>query len=62
MIVGGLMWYFENEKECMRWKWIVEVIKGVGRFKVGGLFEFIDYNGKFFMSEMMKGRYLLVCL
>ncbi|KAK0392872.1 hypothetical protein NLU13_2366 [Sarocladium strictum] len=60
MTAGGLMWYFENEKERMRRKRIAEATKGVGRPKVGGPFELTDHNGKPFTSEMMKGRYSLV--
>lgn len=57
---GGLMWYFEHEKERMHRKRIADSTKGVGRPKVGGPFELIDQNGNRFTSEDMKGRYALV--
>lgn len=45
----------------MHRKRIADASKGVGRPKVGGTFELIDQNGKPFTSEMMKGKYSLVC-
>ncbi|TFB01289.1 Protein SCO1, partial [Trichoderma ghanense] len=57
---GGLVWYFEHEKERMQRKRIAEATKGVGRPKVGGSFELTDQNGKPFTSEMMKGKHSLV--
>ncbi|KAL7925818.1 SCO1/SenC domain-containing protein [Trichoderma austrokoningii] len=57
---GGLVWYFEFEKERMQRKRIAETTKGVGRPKVGGPFELIDQNGDKFTSEMMRGRHSLV--
>lgn len=57
---GGLVWYFEYEKERMQRKRIAEATKGVGRPKVGGDFELVDQDGKPFTSADMKGRYSLV--
>ncbi|KAL2757689.1 hypothetical protein ACRALDRAFT_2097434 [Sodiomyces alcalophilus JCM 7366] len=57
---GGLVWYFEFEKQRMQRKRIAEATKGIGKPKVGGPFELIDQNGKKFTSEDMKGRYALV--
>ncbi|KAH6605252.1 sco1 precursor [Trichoderma cornu-damae] len=57
---GGLVWYFEHEKERMQRKRIAEATKGVGRPKVGGSFELMDHNGKPFTSDMMKGKHSLV--
>lgn len=57
---GGLVWYFEHEKERMQRKRIADAAKGVGRPKVGGPFELVDQNNKPFTSEMMKGKYSLV--
>ncbi|KAJ4857021.1 SCO1/SenC domain-containing protein [Trichoderma breve] len=57
---GGLVWYFEHEKERMQRKRIAEATKGVGRPKVGGTFELTDQNGKTFTSEMMRGKHSLV--
>lgn len=45
----------------MQRKRIADASKGVGRPKVGGTFELVDQNGKPFTSEMMKGKYSLVC-
>lgn len=59
---GGLVWYFEHEKQRMQRKRIAESTKGIGRPKVGGPFELIDQNGNKFTSEDMKGRYALVRL
>ncbi|KAK7750414.1 Cu-binding protein [Diatrype stigma] len=57
---GGLVWYFEHEKQRMQRKRVAEAAKGVGRPKVGGPFELIDQNGKPFSSEDLRGRYSLV--
>ncbi|KAK1242716.1 hypothetical protein MKX08_005528 [Trichoderma sp. CBMAI-0020] len=57
---GGLVWYFEFEKERMQRKRVAETTKGVGRPKVGGPFELIDQNGEKFTSEMMRGKHSLV--
>lgn len=59
---GGLVWYFEHEKQRMQRKRIAEATKGVGRPKVGGEFELVDQNGKPFTSADMQGRYSLVSL
>lgn len=45
----------------MQRKRIADASKGVGRPKVGGTFELVDQNGKPFTSEMMNGKYSLVC-
>lgn len=57
---GGLLWYFEYEKERMKRKRVAEATKGVGRPKVGGPFELIDQYGKTVTAEDLKGRYSLV--
>ncbi|KAL7948471.1 SCO1/SenC domain-containing protein [Trichoderma barbatum] len=57
---GGLVWYFEHEKERMQRKRVAEATKGVGRPKVGGSFELTDQNGKTFTSDMMMGKHSLV--
>ncbi|KAK7917064.1 hypothetical protein PG985_010672 [Apiospora marii] len=57
---GGLVWYFEFEKQRMQRKRVAEATKGVGRPKVGGDFLLQDQNGKPFGSADMKGRYSLV--
>jgi protein SCO1/2 len=60
MASGGLVWYFEHEKQRMQRKRIAEATKGVGRPKVGGDFELVDQDGKPFGSADLKGRYSLV--
>ncbi|ROT35409.1 SCO1/SenC [Sodiomyces alkalinus F11] len=60
MTAGGLVWYFEYEKQRMQRKRIADATKGIGKPKVGGPFELIDQNGNPFSSEDMKGRYALV--
>ncbi|KAI1391956.1 SCO1 protein [Hypoxylon trugodes] len=57
---GGLMWYFEREKERMQRKRVAAATKGVGKPKVGGRFELVDQEGRVFGSEDLKGRYSLV--
>lgn len=57
---GGLVWYFEHEKQRMHRKRIAEATKGVGRPKVGGDFELVDQEGRPFSSADLKGRYSLV--
>jgi len=59
---GGLVWYFEHEKERMHQKRVAEATKGVGRPKVGGDFELVDQDGKPFSNADMLGRYSLVSL
>lgn len=59
---GGLVWYFEHEKQRMQRKRVAEATKGVGRPKVGGDFELVDQDGKPWTSANMKGRYSLVSL
>ncbi len=39
---------------------MAEAAKGVGRPKVGGVFDLIDHEGKKFTDEDMKGGYSLV--
>ncbi|KAK3392973.1 SCO1/SenC-domain-containing protein [Podospora didyma] len=57
---GGLLYYFEREKERMQRKRIADSTKGVGRPKVGGPFELIDQNGNTVTDNDLKGRYSLV--
>lgn len=57
---GGLVWYFEYEKERMHRRRVAEATKGVGRPKVGGDFDLLDQDGKPFSSADMLGRYSLV--
>ncbi|KAI0385046.1 SCO1 protein [Hypomontagnella monticulosa] len=57
---GGLVWYFEHEKQRMQRKRVAEAAKGVGKPKVGGAFELIDHEGRVFSSEDLKGRYSLI--
>ncbi|KAI0130133.1 SCO2 protein [Xylariales sp. AK1849] len=57
---GGLVWYFEYEKQRMQRKRIAEATKGVGRPKVGGDFQLLDQEGRPFGSKDLKGRYSLL--
>lgn len=57
---GGLVWYFEHEKQRMQRERIADASKGVGRPRVGGDFALVDQDGKLFTSAMMKGKYSLV--
>ncbi|SPN99965.1 probable SCO1 protein precursor [Cephalotrichum gorgonifer] len=57
---GGLVLYFEYEKERMRRKRIAEANKGSGKPSVGGPFELLDHHGNPFTQEDLKGRYSLV--
>lgn len=57
---GGLVWYFEHEKERMHQKRVAEATKGVGRPKVGGDFELVDQDGRPFSNADLLGRYSLV--
>ncbi|MCJ1308210.1 Cu-binding protein [Agyrium rufum] len=57
----GMIFYFRYEKARVERKRIAEASKGMGRPKVGGIFELIDQDGKPFSSEDgMKGRFSLV--
>jgi len=57
---GGLVWYFEFEKQRMQRKRIAEANKGAGKPLVGGPFELLDQHGNRFTHEELKGRYSLV--
>lgn len=57
---GGMLWYFEHEKERMQRARVAEANKGVGRPKVGGPFNLIDQNGRPFSEDDLKGRHSLV--
>lgn len=57
---GGLVFYFQYEKDRMERKRIADATKGVGRPKVGGPFQLVDQNGKPFTEQNMKGKYALV--
>lgn len=57
---GGLLYYFEREKERMRVKRIAESQKGVGAPKVGGPFQLINQDGKTITEQDLRGRYSLV--
>ncbi|KAK1833169.1 SCO1/SenC-domain-containing protein [Podospora conica] len=57
---GGLLYYFEQEKERMRRKRIEDSHKGVGAPKVGGPFQLVDQNGQPFTEQDLKGKYSLV--
>ncbi|KAK4453384.1 SCO1/SenC-domain-containing protein [Podospora aff. communis PSN243] len=57
---GGLLYYFEREKERMQAKRIAESQKGVGAPKVGGPFQLINQDGKTVTEQDLKGRYSLV--
>lgn len=53
--------YFRSEKERMHRQRITEASKGVGKPKVGGMFELVDQDGKVWKSEEeMKGKFGLV--
>ena len=55
-----MIFYFRYEKERMERQRIAEAAKGVGRPKVGGIFELQDQEGRKFTDEDMKGGYSLV--
>ncbi|KEZ39371.1 SCO2 protein [Scedosporium apiospermum] len=57
---GGLVWYFEFEKQRMQRKRVAEATKGAGKPLVGGPFELLDQHGNKFTHEDLKGRYSLV--
>jgi protein SCO1/2 len=57
---GGLLWYFEHEKQRMQRKRIAEANKGVGKPKVGGSFSLVDQNGNTVTDADLKGRYSLI--
>ncbi|KAK0655827.1 cytochrome c oxidase-like protein [Cercophora newfieldiana] len=57
---GGLLYYFEREKERMQAKRIADSQKGVGAPKVGGPFQLIDQDGKTVTEQDLRGRYSLV--
>lgn len=60
LVGGGLVWYFEHEKQRMQRKRIAEATKGVGKPKVGGDFQLVDQEGRPFSSNDLKGRHSLV--
>ena len=60
LVGGGLVWYFEHEKQRMQRKRIAEATKGVGKPKVGGDFQLVDQEGRPFSSNDLKGQHSLV--
>jgi len=59
---GGLLYYFEREKDRMRSQRIADAQKGVGTPKVGGPFQLMDQDGKTVTEQDLRGRYSLVSL
>ncbi|KAI9675060.1 MAG: Cu-binding protein [Caeruleum heppii] len=57
---AGLIFYFRYERARMERKRIAEAAKGVGKPKVGGVFDLVDQDGKPFTQEEMKGKFALV--
>ncbi|MCJ1473485.1 Cu-binding protein [Lambiella insularis] len=56
-----MVFYFRSEKERMERQRIAEASKGVGKPKVGGVFELVDQDGRVWKSEEeMKGKFSLV--
>lgn len=61
LTAGAAMWlYFRYEKERMQRKKIAEGSKGVGKPKVGGIFEMIDQDGRPWTEQNIKGGFTLV--
>lgn len=58
---GGMIVYFQVEKERLARKRVAEMSKGVGRPKVGGPFVLRDLNGEVVTDETLKGKYSFVC-
>lgn len=58
---GGMIVYFQVEKERLARARIAEMSKGVGRPKVGGPFLLKDLEGKDVTEEELKGKFSLVC-
>lgn len=58
---GGMMIYFQVEKERLARARIAEMSKGVGRPKVGGPFLLKDLEGRDVTEEELKGKFSLVC-
>lgn len=57
---GGMIVYFQVEKERLARKRVAEMSKGVGRPKVGGPFVLKDLEGKEITEEALKGKYAFV--
>lgn len=57
---GGMMVYFQVEKERLARARIAEMSKGVGRPKVGGPFLLKDLEGRDVTEEELKGKFSLV--
>ncbi|KAK5695055.1 Cu-binding protein, partial [Elasticomyces elasticus] len=57
---GGMIVYFQVEKERLARKRIAEMSKGVGRPKVGGPFVLRDLNGEVVTEEALRGKYSFV--
>ena len=57
---GGMMIYFQVEKERLARARIAEMSKGVGRPKVGGPFVLKDLEGRDVTEEELKGKFSLV--
>ncbi len=48
------------EKARIERKRVAEATKGIGKPKVGGLFDLVDQDGRRFTHEDLKGKYALV--
>ncbi|KAL8680795.1 MAG: hypothetical protein Q9186_003024 [Xanthomendoza sp. 1 TL-2023] len=60
---GAGMWlYFRYEKERLERKKIADMSKGVGKPKVGGVFEMKDQEGRTWTEQNIKGGFTLVYL
>lgn len=57
-----MIFYFRYEKARLDRQRVAEAAKGVGRPKVGGVFDLIDHEGQKFTDEDMKGGYSLVSI
>lgn len=57
---AGMIFYFRHEKERLERQRVAEAAKGLGRPKVGGMFELLDHEGRAFTDQDMKGGFSLV--
>lgn len=57
---GGLVWFFQREKERLRMAREAELNRGVGKPKIGGPFTLIDQDGNIFTERDLLGRFAIL--
>jgi protein SCO1 len=57
---GGLLWFFQREKERLEMAREAEMNRGVGKPKIGGPFTLVDHNGNLFTEKDLRGKFSIL--